>query len=103
VVPRVVRCEDVPTVALGCTWESLGGDQPRVYLWYSATDVLSPDGDPLETDGREGSIVPADNSRQCRAEFVRAPGTVVVEIYRVDDACRVAEELAKPLAPRFPG
>jgi len=85
-----------------CTWESIAGNQPQVDLWYSATGVSSPDGDPLETDGRDGAIVPGSGASQCRAEFERPPGTVVIELYRVDDACQVAEDLAQLLAPRFP-
>jgi hypothetical protein len=84
-----------------CTWESLGGDQPQVDFWYTSSDVLSPDDARLETDGRDGSIVPSDTPDQCRAQFRRAPGTVVIEVVRVDDACGVAEELARLLAPRL--
>lgn len=55
----------------------------------------------LETVGRDGAIVQADTPDRCRAELARAPGTVVIEVYRVDDACGVVEELAQLLAPRF--
>jgi len=82
--------------------EFLGGDHPLVDPWYTSTDILSPDNPPLETDGPLGSIIRSDVSRQCRAEFVRPPGTVVIEVARVDDARGVAQQLAKRLAPRFP-
>ncbi len=90
------------TADASCTGESLGGDQPRVDLWYTATDIVSSDGTPLETDGRRGTIVQSDTPRSCRAELVRAPGTVVVEVYRVDDPCGVVEQIARLLVPRLP-